>query len=57
MARDCMHPSGFAVAERMIGLDGEDVVGADMRDNVKLRNIRRDSRVALRFVPPPIPGV
>ena len=29
-----------------IGLDGDDLVSTHMRDNVKLRNIRRDPRVA-----------
>jgi PPOX class probable F420-dependent enzyme len=32
-----------------IGLDGDELVSTHMRDNVKLRNIRRDPRVALSF--------
>lgn len=32
-----------------IGLDGDQLVSTHMRDNVKLRNIRRDPRVALSF--------
>ena len=40
-----------------IGLDGDDLVSTHMRDNIKLRNIRRDPRVALSFVVPPEPGV
>jgi PPOX class probable F420-dependent enzyme len=39
-----------------IGLEGDDLVSAHMRENVKLRNIRRDPRVALSFGPPPVPG-
>jgi PPOX class probable F420-dependent enzyme len=39
-----------------IGLDGDTLVSAHMRDNVKLRNIRRDPRVALSFAPHPVPG-
>ena len=40
-----------------IGLDGDDLVSTHMRDNVKLRNIRRDPRVALSFDAPREPGV
>ena len=40
-----------------IGLDGDDVVSTHMRDNIKLRNIRRDPRVALSFDVPREPGV
>ena len=39
-----------------IGLDGDDLVSTHMRDNVKLRNIRRDPRVALSFDGPREPG-
>jgi PPOX class probable F420-dependent enzyme len=39
-----------------IGLDGDDLVSVHARENVKLRNIRRDPRVALSFGPPPVPG-
>lgn len=35
-----------------IGLDGDDLVSTHMSDNVKLRNIRRDPRVALSFDAP-----
>ena len=35
-----------------IGLDGDDLVSTHMRDNLKLRNIRRDPRVALSFDAP-----
>jgi PPOX class probable F420-dependent enzyme len=40
-----------------IGIDGDDLVSTHMRDNVKLRNIRRDPRVALSFDAPREPGV
>ena len=40
-----------------IGLDGDDLVSTHMRDNTKLRNIRRDPRVALSFDVPREPGV
>jgi PPOX class probable F420-dependent enzyme len=40
-----------------IGLDGDDVVSTHIRDNVKLRNIRRDPRVALSFDAPRESGV
>ena len=40
-----------------IGLDGDDLVSTHMRDNVKLKNIRRDPRVALSFDAPREPGV
>jgi PPOX class probable F420-dependent enzyme len=40
-----------------IGLDGDDLVSTHMRDNIKLRNIRRDPRVALSFDAPRAPGV
>jgi PPOX class probable F420-dependent enzyme len=39
-----------------IGLDGDDLVSTHMSDNVKLRNIRRDPRVALSFDVPRQPG-
>jgi PPOX class probable F420-dependent enzyme len=39
-----------------VGLDGDDLVSTHMRDNVKLRNIRRDPRVALSFDGPREPG-
>jgi PPOX class probable F420-dependent enzyme len=32
-----------------VGLDGDELVSTHIRDNVKLRNIRRDPRVALSF--------
>src|ERR1700722_9504483 len=40
-----------------MGFDGDDLVSTHMRDNVKLRNIRRDPRVALSFDVPREPGV
>jgi len=40
-----------------VGLDGDDLVSTHMRENVKLRNIRRDPRVALSFDTPREPGV
>ena len=40
-----------------IGLDGDDLVSTHMRDNIKLRNIRRDPRVALSFDVPRESGV
>ncbi len=40
-----------------LGLDGDDLVSTHMRDNVKLRNIRLDPRVALSFDLPRAPGV
>jgi PPOX class probable F420-dependent enzyme len=40
-----------------IGLDGGNLVSTHIRDNVKLRNIRRDPRVALSFDLPREPGV
>jgi PPOX class probable F420-dependent enzyme len=40
-----------------VGLDGDDLISTHMRDNVKLRNIRRDPRVALSFDAPREPGV
>jgi PPOX class probable F420-dependent enzyme len=30
-----------------VGLDGDDIVSAHLREQQKLRNVRRDSRVAL----------
>ena len=39
-----------------IGLDGDELVSTHMRENVKLRNIRRDPRVALSFDGPREPG-
>jgi PPOX class probable F420-dependent enzyme len=35
-----------------VGLDGEDIVSAHLRDQQKLRNIRRDPRVALSIETP-----
>lgn len=35
-----------------VGLDGDDVVSAHLRDQQKLRNIRRDPRVALSIETP-----
>jgi PPOX class probable F420-dependent enzyme len=40
-----------------IGLDGDELVSTHMRDNTKLRNIRRDPRVALSFDSPRQPGI
>jgi PPOX class probable F420-dependent enzyme len=40
-----------------VGLDGDDLLSTHMRDNVKLRNIRRDPRVALSFDVPRERGV
>jgi len=40
-----------------VGLDGDELVSTHMRDNVKLRNIRRDPRVALSFDGPRQPGL
>jgi PPOX class probable F420-dependent enzyme len=40
-----------------IGLDGDELVSTHMRDNIKLRNIRRDPRVALSFDGPRESGV
>ena len=40
-----------------IGLDGDDLVSTHMRDNTKLRNMRRDQRVALSFDSAREPGV
>jgi PPOX class probable F420-dependent enzyme len=40
-----------------VGLDGDDLVSTHIRDNVKLRNIRRDPRVALSFDVPKEPGI
>ncbi len=40
-----------------VGLDGDDLVSTHMKDNVKLRNIRRDPRVALSFDGPRESGV
>ena len=40
-----------------IGHDGGDFVSTHIRDNVKLRNIRRDPRVALSFDLPREPAV
>src|ERR1700679_3475562 len=40
-----------------VGLDGDDLVSTHMRDNVKLRNIRRDPRVTLSFDVPREPEV
>jgi PPOX class probable F420-dependent enzyme len=40
-----------------IGIDGDDLVSTHMSDNVKLKNIRRDPRVALSFDAPREPGI
>ena len=40
-----------------LGIDGDDLVSTHLRDNVKLRNIRRDPRVVLSFDVPRAPGV
>jgi PPOX class probable F420-dependent enzyme len=40
-----------------VGLDGDELVSTHMSENVKLRNIRRDPRVALSFDGPREPGV
>jgi PPOX class probable F420-dependent enzyme len=40
-----------------VGLDGDELVSTHMRDNVKLRNMRRDPRVVLTFDGPREPGV
>ena len=40
-----------------VGLDGDQLVSTHMRENVKLRNIRRDPRVALSFDGPRESGV
>ena len=40
-----------------IGLDGDDLISTHMSDNLKLRNIRRNPRVALSFDAPRAPGV
>jgi PPOX class probable F420-dependent enzyme len=40
-----------------IGLEGDDLVSTHMSDNVKLKNMRRDPRVALSFDAPREPGV
>jgi PPOX class probable F420-dependent enzyme len=39
-----------------LGVDGEDLVTAHMRRQLKLRNIERDPRVALSFEAPREPG-
>lgn len=39
-----------------IGLEGDNLVSAHMRYNLKLRNIQRDPRVVLCFAPPPEAG-
>lgn len=39
-----------------IGLDGDDLVSTHMRENVKVRNIRRDPRVVLSIDGPREPG-
>jgi PPOX class probable F420-dependent enzyme len=39
-----------------IGLEGDDLISVHARENAKLRNIRRDPRVALSFGPSPVPG-
>jgi PPOX class probable F420-dependent enzyme len=40
-----------------VGLDGDELVSTHMSENVKLRNINRDPRVALSFDGPRAPGV
>lgn len=41
-----------------LGLDGDDLVTAHMRrEQLKLRNMERDPRVALSFLAPRVPGV
>jgi PPOX class probable F420-dependent enzyme len=40
-----------------VGRDGDELVSTHMRDNIKLRSIRRDPRVALSFDGPREPGV
>jgi PPOX class probable F420-dependent enzyme len=40
-----------------IGLDGDDLVTAHMREQLKLRNIQRDPRVVLSLEGPREPGV
>jgi PPOX class probable F420-dependent enzyme len=40
-----------------IGIDGGELVSTHMSDNKKLRNIRRDPRVAVSFDAPRAPGV
>ncbi len=45
-----INPDGSAqVTVIWIELDGDDLVSNYMRDNIKLRNIGRDPRVALSF--------
>ena len=39
-----------------IGIEGDTLVSGHMRDNAKLRNIRRDPRVVLSFAPLPAHG-
>lgn len=39
-----------------IGLDGDDIISGHMHDAVKLRNIRRDPRVAISLQAPIPPG-
>lgn len=38
-----------------IGIEGNEIVSGHMTDNRKLRNVRRDSRVAISFQPADIP--
>lgn len=40
-----------------IGLDGDDVVSGHMNLSLKLRNVRRDPRVAISLEAPRVPGV
>lgn len=40
-----------------VGMDGDDLVSTHMRENVKLRNIKRDPRVVLSFDAPRATGV
>jgi PPOX class probable F420-dependent enzyme len=40
-----------------VGLDGDELVSTHMSENVKLRNIKRQPRVALSFDGPREPGV
>ena len=39
-----------------VGLDGDDLVSTHLRENIKLKNIRRDPRVVLSFDAPREPG-
>jgi PPOX class probable F420-dependent enzyme len=53
-----INPDGSSqVTVIWIGLDGDELVSTHMRDNTKLKNIRRDPRVVLSFDAPREPGV